>query len=253
VKAKHQVRRNGNSTAGQPQPPKVADSAPGKTQTVKEFKILRLRECPVDDPVLDNPPAVDRMWRSCVATAPHFDPERENMVVFALNTRHRVVGFQIISQGTLNSTLVRIPELFRFAAIQNAASIILAHNHPSGDPEPSEEDVRMTLDIRRAGDLMRIQILDHVVIGHNRYASLREHGHFYATSTPASSEKPKEKGAVVDRVFRKMSDRLEGLCSCRPLTRGHLTIIRDIVTRLERRLPLRRVRSVPPTEQRAAA
>ena len=80
--------------------------------------------------------------------------------------------------GTVNATLVSPRELFLEALKKNAVSIILLHNHPSGDPTPSQEDILLTQRVRKAGDLIGIELLDHIIIGDNRYISLREKGFF---------------------------------------------------------------------------
>jgi DNA repair protein RadC len=76
----------------------------------------------------------------------------------------------------LNSSVVRVAEVFREAIRCNAAAIIVAHNHPSGDPTPSPEDIRVTRDLRQAGTLLDIELLDHVIIGAQRYVSMKERG-----------------------------------------------------------------------------
>ncbi|PZN11013.1 MAG: JAB domain-containing protein, partial [Bacillota bacterium] len=96
--------------------------------------------------------------------------------VVLLNTRHYVVGVELISIGTLNGAMVHPREVFRAAIRRGAAALILAHNHPSGDPTPSPEDVQVTRRLVEAGRLMGIDVLDHVIIGDNRYRSLRELG-----------------------------------------------------------------------------
>ncbi len=101
---------------------------------------------------------------------------REQFVVLALDTRNRVVYQQTLYTGTLNTSLIRIAEVFAIAMQHNAANIIVAHNHPSGDPAPSPEDVALTRRLVDAGKLLEIAVLDHVVIGQNRYVSLRERG-----------------------------------------------------------------------------
>jgi DNA repair protein RadC len=78
--------------------------------------------------------------------------------------------------GSLNTSVVRVAELFREAIRQNAAAVIVVHNHPSGDPTPSNEDVQVTRQIAEAGQLLDIDVLDHLVIGHQRYVSLKERG-----------------------------------------------------------------------------
>lgn len=102
--------------------------------------------------------------------------EQEQLRVVLLDTRHRVLSSNIVYIGSLNTSVVRIGELFRSAIRENAAALIVAHNHPSGDPNPSPEDVAVTREIRRAGELLGIRLLDHLVIGRHRFVSLKERG-----------------------------------------------------------------------------
>ncbi len=110
----------------------------------------------------------------------------EHFQVVLLNTRKRLIRVERISQGTLDTTIAHPREVFRCALAANAAAIVLAHNHPSGDPTPSEADIRVTRDMIRAGQLMKIEVVDHIILGKatterpKDYASLRELGHFYA-------------------------------------------------------------------------
>ncbi|MGI6082370.1 MAG: RadC family protein [Limnochordia bacterium] len=104
------------------------------------------------------------------------DLPREEFVAFLLDTRHRVIETKTISIGHLNASLVHPRELFREGVRRSAAAMILAHNHPSGDPEPSAEDVRLTHRLQEAGELLGISVLDHVIIGDNKYVSMRERG-----------------------------------------------------------------------------
>lgn len=102
---------------------------------------------------------------------------QENLVVLLLNTRNQVVARRTIYIGTVNSSAVRPAEVLRPAIRENAPSIIVAHNHPSGDPTPSPEDVSVTRDLAAAGKLMDIELLDHLVIGRGgRFTSLKEKG-----------------------------------------------------------------------------
>ena len=100
--------------------------------------------------------------------------QKEVMKLLLLNTKARLIGASDISVGTVNATLVSPRELFLEALKKNAVSIILLHNHPSGDPTPSQEDILLTQRVRKAGDLIGIELLDHIIIGDNRYISLRE-------------------------------------------------------------------------------
>ena len=85
-----------------------------------------------------------------------------------------------MSIGTQDTILVTPLLVFRAAVIANAAAVVLAHSHPSGDPTPSEADIKVTRDLIRAGQLLKIEVLDHVILGHDRYVSLREAGFFYS-------------------------------------------------------------------------
>ena len=101
---------------------------------------------------------------------------QEVLVVLALDTRNRVVDTIEVYRGSLNSSPVRVCELFRPAIQRNCASVILSHNHPSGDPSPSPEDVNLTRLTVQAGKLLDIAVLDHLVIGQSCWVSLKEKG-----------------------------------------------------------------------------
>ena len=113
-----------------------------------------------------------------IATHMHFDPERECLAVLLLNTRKRIKGHQLISIGTLDTLLVSASAVFRLAVMTSAAAIIVAHNHPSGESSPSEADIKVTRDLIRAGQLLKIELLDHVIIGAGNFTSLRSLGYF---------------------------------------------------------------------------
>ena len=102
--------------------------------------------------------------------------EQEHLRVLLLNTRNQVLAVSEVYKGNVSSSLVRIGELFREAIRQNAASLILVHNHPSGDPSPSPDDVVMTKDVVQAGGLLGVEVLDHVIIGDRRHVSLKDMG-----------------------------------------------------------------------------
>jgi DNA repair protein RadC len=102
--------------------------------------------------------------------------EQEHFRVLLLDTRNHVIGQRDIYRGSLNASMIRIGEVFRDAVRANAAAIIVAHNHPSGDPNPSPEDVAVTRAIVQAGRLLDIEVLDHLVIGRNRFISLKAKG-----------------------------------------------------------------------------
>jgi DNA repair protein RadC len=100
--------------------------------------------------------------------------EQEHLRALLLDTKNHVLGSPTIYVGSVNTSLIRVAEIFREAIKANCAGIIVAHNHPSGDPTPSPEDVAVTEQIVAAGKLLDIEVLDHLVIGHQRYVSLKE-------------------------------------------------------------------------------
>ena len=151
--------------------------------TPHEFKVTALRECPTPESLqlCDTPDKAAEYWRlHVVASNPYFDPERENLAVFLLNTRRRIKGHQLVSIGTQDSLLVHARDLYRLAICTAANGVIVAHNHPSGDSTPSDADIKVTRDLIRAGQLLRIELLDHVIIGApGNFSSLRTLGFFY--------------------------------------------------------------------------
>lgn len=134
-----------------------------------------------ESPVLDNPETVVSFIR---------ESNRlkivESFQILLLNTRKRLIRMEEVSEGTLDTILVHPRDVFRAAIAANAAAVVLVHNHPSGDPSPSEADIKVTRDLFRAGHLLKIEVVDHIIIGRasagrgKDYSSLRELGYFYA-------------------------------------------------------------------------
>ena len=118
-----------------------------------------------------NPASIARYYMEDLRHA-----NQEQMKLLLLNTKSRLIGEADISKGTVNSAVISPRELFVEALQKNAVSIVLLHNHPSGDPTPSKEDVLITRRIQEAGRLIGVELLDHIVIGDNCYVSLREKG-----------------------------------------------------------------------------
>ena len=102
--------------------------------------------------------------------------EQEHFRVLFLNTRNRLLGSETVYVGNLNASHIRVSEVFRNAIKRNCAAVIVAHNHPSGDPTPSPEDVEVTRQLVAAGNLLDIEVLDHLIVGQQRFVSLRERG-----------------------------------------------------------------------------
>lgn len=102
--------------------------------------------------------------------------EQEEMRVLFLDVKSQVLGVSTIYRGSLHTAWLRVGELFREAVRRNCAAIIVVHNHPSGDPTPSPDDVKITQEIVKAGELLGIEVLDHLIIGSQRYISLKERG-----------------------------------------------------------------------------
>lgn len=142
----------------------------------KEYKVVSLRETATTEKVCDTPQQLADYWRESVATANYHDPMKEMVAVVMLDTRKRVIGHALVSIGLLDQCAVHAREVFRPAIVKCAHSIALIHNHPSGDPTPSEADVRVTSDIQNAGKLLRLPLVDHVVVGGQSHTSIRETG-----------------------------------------------------------------------------
>lgn len=133
-----------------------------------------------ESPVLDSPIAIAGLLRSELSVL-----DTERFVVLLLTTRRRLIRVEEVSRGLLDTVVVHAREVFRPAILANAHAVVLAHNHPGGDPQPSEADIRVTRDLIRAGHLLKIEVLDHIIIGRSGidrpidYCSLRELGQFY--------------------------------------------------------------------------
>jgi DNA repair protein RadC len=130
---------------------------------------LCVREEAIDGTLLTTPEAVERFLADMKPLA------QEAFVVISLNTKNHIIKRHLISLGTVNSSLVHPRECFRPLIMDGASATILAHNHPSGDPTPSAEDIKVTRQLISAGEIVGIKVLDHVVIG-NTALSLREAG-----------------------------------------------------------------------------
>ena len=145
-----------------------------------EYKVTALRECPTPETLqqCETPDKAADYWRLHIATHPHFNPDCECLAVLLLNTRRKVKGHQIVSIGTMDTILVHPREVFRLAIVTAASALIVMHNHPSGESNPSDADIKVTRDLIRAGQLLKMELLDHVIIGTGNFSSLRSLGYF---------------------------------------------------------------------------
>jgi len=154
-------------------------SLPRKRQP-QEWKVVSLRECPTPDSLqmCDTPEKAVEYWNTHLKGHPYVSADCECLVVLLLNTRRRVKGHHLVSIGTMDTILVHPREVYRLAVAAGAAAILCLHNHPSGDATPSEADIKVTRDLIRAGQLLKIELLDHVIVGANQHTSLRQLGYF---------------------------------------------------------------------------
>ncbi|WP_461369209.1 JAB domain-containing protein [Candidatus Darwinibacter acetoxidans] len=109
--------------------------------------------------------------------------DREHLIMLALDAKNGIIGFHTVSIGTLDSSLCHPREIFKAAFLMNAARIILAHNHPSGDPTPSDGDIILTKRLVKAGILLGVPVLDHIIVGEYRSVSLAEYGYIREEET----------------------------------------------------------------------
>jgi DNA repair protein RadC len=159
----------------------VFDSKPPRqkrqNKAPQQFKIISLGETePQKKWLCETPEVAVEYWRAHIATASWYSNDQECSVAILLNTRLRILGHHLISIGILDQAIIHPRETFRAAVIAAAHSVIIGHNHPSGDPTPSQADVAATRDLIRAGECLRIRVADHIIIGDPNFVSLRKLG-----------------------------------------------------------------------------
>ncbi len=143
----------------------------------KIYEILRIKQEIIEVNETDNlqvvssPQDVVKVIEKRIA-----DEDREVFLVLCLNTKNKVVAIHRAHVGSINASIVHPREVFKSAILNNAASIIVAHNHPSGQSVPSPEDFEVTKRLVKAGEIIGIEVLDHIVIGRNEYTSLKSQG-----------------------------------------------------------------------------
>ena len=145
-------------------------SANVKLRRVRLVEVVNVTPSVSGTPMIAGPSDVAQVARAILPT------DREGFAVLHLDARHRVRSIELVSVGSLNATIVHPREVFKAAILANAQSIILVHNHPSGDPEPSTDDIEMTKRLKRVGDLVGIHVLDHVVVTADSFVSIEKGG-----------------------------------------------------------------------------
>jgi len=165
-------------TEGIPMSPTIKRYHPGKC--IAQVRVVR--ESNVERSVCCTPADADTIWREAIATRPEHDPEKEHFVVLHLDTRRKIKSWDEITVGILDESLVHPREVFRSAIVAASAAIVVMHNHPSGDPTPSAEDIQVTRKLVEAGKIVNIQVLDSMIVGEQSddrdtpFFSLREAG-----------------------------------------------------------------------------
>lgn len=157
-----------------------------KNEKERKYKLPEVRIMTVREMILANNPILDLPEKVAAAAYDWFDladmdMDREHLLVFCLNIRNRIVGVNHVATGTADSCLMSPLEIFRPIIMVGSKSFILVHNHPSGDCSPSEADIRNSRELVKASKCMRLNFLDHVIIGagDESYSSLRERGYLY--------------------------------------------------------------------------
>lgn len=149
-----------------------------RTRLTEQQRVVLEKEVSVYFPEVDrkmnNPEQIVGLAKQYLRM--HELPE-EYMYMLCMNTKLELTGIFEISHGTVNSSVVGTREVYQKALLANAVSIILVHNHPSGDPKPSMEDINITKRLMDAGNILGVQLLDHIIIGRPTYVSLKEKGY----------------------------------------------------------------------------
>ena len=149
----------------------IAEAKAAQIKAAIELGRRLSNESPEERPAINSPKdAADMVQYEMSAF------EQEVLRVLLLDRRNRVLGTTDVYRGSVSSSQVRVGEIFKEAIRKNAAGLIVVHNHPSGDPTPSPDDIAVTRAIIQAGKLLDVDVLDHLVIGHNRWVSLKERG-----------------------------------------------------------------------------
>ena len=156
-------------------PLQVCESNEFKRYRVPEYRVALVREASIES--IHNPSSVFSPKQVADIFMPHLHfRDREHFMILMLNTKNKAIGINTVSIGSLCASIVHPREIFKPAMIAGSASIILVHNHPSGDPSPSQEDLEVTKRLVDGGNLLGVAVRDHVIIGEGVWYSFREKG-----------------------------------------------------------------------------
>ena len=149
-----------------------------------EIFVSVLRESVALETPCDTPVLIVDYWRKNIEISADFRQDKEQLYAIFLNTRRRVIAHELVSLGTLDATVCHPREVFRSAIVSSAHSVVIIHNHPSGDTTPSEADIKLTRELIRAGHLLKIELIDSIIVSSpmtppTGFTSLRELGYFH--------------------------------------------------------------------------
>lgn len=147
------------------------NNLPSKRINIVSIKIVKEGSVLYSNRSISSPKDADELLRPFLE-----DSDREMLIVVSLDVKNQPTSINVASIGSLNSSIVHPREIFKSAILSNSASIIVAHNHPSGIPEPSSEDINITKRLNEAGKILGINLIDHIIIGYKSYVSLKEKG-----------------------------------------------------------------------------
>jgi DNA repair protein RadC len=171
------MKRQLELLAEYPCAPSVVRELPLSSWSVKVVRVGQ----PADSPKLDQPELCKQYWNSIITRQEWYDENKEHLVVLLLSTRYNITGYSLVSIGSTNASIAHPRECFRVAVAGGAYAMVLMHNHPSGDPSPSQADHSLTRRLKEGADLLQINLLDHIIVGRDggslpSYFSFREAG-----------------------------------------------------------------------------
>lgn len=147
-----------------------------KTRLTEDKRVTLEKEVSVNYPAIDAIRSPENVYELATGYLRMHEESEEYLYLVCMNVKNRITGVFEISHGNVNSSIFGVREILQKALLANAVNIIVMHNHPSGDPKPSIEDIKVTERLRDAGKLVGIELLDHIIVGDGRFCSLKERG-----------------------------------------------------------------------------